>query len=133
MTKDYRSYTVQIPERWVRTDPYRVKLTAPAEYGSAPTAVDAGSIESGQVDKSAHEFAVDEATNDYPQTGPVLDCTVASERAAFFPYVSGDTSGYRLVFIHAGIEWLVWLEAHGTASRAAVQDVKALLGSWRWD
>jgi hypothetical protein len=128
-------------------------LDAPTGYSNAPTKMILASLIGKYPAVTARELGLEiwfqggtgaSKGQLAPNLVGELDCTVAGDRAAEFEYLSrqpivlgpaphgASFAGIIFVFIHADLLYAVQLEGTGGLDARAVDDAKAILGSWTW-
>lgn len=133
--------TIQVPAGWVDTSAtvasngtLLLQLTAPASYRDAPTTFQLQSLLGSVTGSSSREQAQQSAAQDLknpkpPAIGPILDCTIAGQLAAFFVVNTGRSIEIDFYLLHANFVYLVRINANGGIDPKAVTDIKAMLGS----
>ncbi len=133
--------TIQVPAGWTDTSTtvasngtLLLQLTASASYRDAPTTVQVhsllGSVTGSSSREQARQSAAQYLQNPKPPAiGPILDCTIAGQPAAFFTLVSGPKTEIDFYLLHANFVYLVRVDGTGGIDPKAVADIKSMLGS----
>ncbi len=133
--------TIQVPAGWTDTSTtvasngtLLLQLTASASYRDAPTTVQVHSLLVSVTGSSSREQARQSAAQYLrnpkpPAIGPILDCTIAGQPAAFFILVSGPKTEIDFYLLHANFVYLVRVDGTGGIDPKAVADIKSMLGS----
>ena len=155
--RDNFHVAVRIPNGWTAQPPTpseidMLVIAAPTAYSNQPTKIALqsliGRFSSQTADDVAAMWYAPAPPNGNPEynvtlVGQVMHCTVAGSAAAFFEYTSkksqlvggngaGPFDGYMFVFLHEGFAYALRLEGTGGVDPQALQDAKAILGSWTW-
>jgi hypothetical protein len=132
-----------VPTGWTETSSKTsevqiIQLTAPLSYGNAPSRVTVDSyigIVASTVTarRVADQEAQRESTADAQfAAGPVTDCQLQSDTAAFFSFTRGAATGYHVFLIHNQLLYDAIIQGNGGVSNQFILDSKAVLGSWNW-
>jgi len=155
--RDNFHVAVRIPNGWMAQPPTASEidmlvLAAPTAYSNQPTKIALqsliGRFTSQTVADVAAMWYAPAPPNGHPEfnvtlVGQLMHCTVAGSAAAVFEYTSmrsqvvggngaGPFAGYMFVFLHEGFAYALRLEGTSDVDPQALQDAKAILGSWTW-
>jgi hypothetical protein len=146
-----RYFTIRPAPNWTDTSNYvrdetlLLELTAPSNYGFAPTRIQFRGGAVGPVHTifgagaSAHSIAQQKAAAIAQETSPnavagtLSDCTVGgNEAATAYGFSNGTLAGFYVYFVHSDGLGEVFLAGTGGLSDQAIQDSLAMVGSLVW-
>jgi hypothetical protein len=140
-----RYYSIRPASNWTKTGNYQrtetllLELTAPQAPAQIQFHSDLGPVHTVYgAGASAHGIAQQHAASlprEYsPQAvaGAVSDCSVGSEPAAAFGFSEGNSSGYRLYFVHGDLLFEIVLVGVGGVSNHLINDSLGMIGSVKW-
>ena len=131
---------IQVPEGWQAvasgpTETMIFKLVANGGSRQPPPTIRAFSHISKFAGQTSSQVATASLKGDptMEMVGQVIDCTVGGGPASFVRYLrTGGTAGLWIFFLHRDFLYSLQLEENGELDPSAIQDAKAVLGSWSW-